>query len=89
MNGTHPIAEQLLADLKQESQLVNLIIQGCIEYRWAVGQEEREIAEAIVYNAFEAYAIDRGLTEQQAEQFCEQNLEPLIQTVQRILERGE
>ncbi|WP_416668575.1 hypothetical protein [Egbenema bharatensis] len=89
MNASHPIAEQLLADLKQESQLVNLIIQGCIEHRWAVDQEEREIAEAIVYNAFEAYAIDRGMTERQAEQFCEQHLESLIQTVQRILERGE
>lgn len=42
------IADQLLANLRQESQLVDLIIKGCIEYRWAVTEEERNIAEAMV-----------------------------------------
>jgi hypothetical protein len=79
------IANQLLADLKQEHQLVNLIIKGCIEYRWAIGEEEREIAEAIIYNAFEAYAISRGMPLKQAETFCDRYLENLIQTVQSIL----
>jgi hypothetical protein len=78
--------EQLLADLKQESELVDLIIKGCIEHRWAVGEEERNIAEAIVYNAFETYAIRRGMSEQKAEQFCERYLEHLIQVVQHVIE---
>jgi hypothetical protein len=89
VDSSQRVVEQLLADLHQESQLVNLIIKGCIEHRWAIGKEEREISEAIVYNAFETYAIKRGMTEQQAEQFCEQHLEHLIQTVQLALERGE
>ncbi|PSB10106.1 hypothetical protein C7B76_24520 [filamentous cyanobacterium CCP2] len=85
MNSFHPVADQLIADLKQESQLVNLIIKGCIEHRWAVTEEERQIAEAIVYNAFETYAIERGMTERKAESFCEQYLEQLIQLVQAVL----
>ncbi|NJR58370.1 MAG: hypothetical protein HC769_05620 [Cyanobacteria bacterium CRU_2_1] len=79
------IADQLLADLKQESQLVDLIIRSCIEYRWAIAEEEQEIAEAMIYNAFEAYVVARGMPPQQAEGFCERYLETLIQTVQRIL----
>lgn len=79
------IADQLLADLRQENQLINLIIKGCVEYRWAIGTEEQEIARAIVYNAFETYVIARGMPLEQAESFCEQNLERLIDTVQSIL----
>jgi hypothetical protein len=78
-------AEQLLADLRQEQQLMNLIIKGCIEHRWAVSEEEREIAKAIVYNAFETYAIARGMPLPEAERFCEQHLDRLIQQVQEIL----
>jgi hypothetical protein len=83
------IAEQLLDDFRQESQLVNLIIKGCIEYRWAVGEDEREIAEAIIYNAFETYAVARGIPLKQAEQFCENHLEELVQLVQAALIEGE
>ena len=79
------IADQLLADLKQESELVNLIIQGCIEDRWAIAPEEQEIARAIIYNAFETYAVSRGMPLEQAEEFCEQHLEQLIETVQAVL----
>lgn len=79
------IVEQLVSDLKQESQLVNLIIRGCLELRWAIGQEEKEIAEAMIYNAFETYAIARGMPLKAAENFCEQHLEELIQPVLTIL----
>lgn len=79
------IAEQLLSDLRQEKQLVNLIIQGCIELRWAIGEEEKEIAEAMIYNAFETYAIERGMSRKAAEKFCEQHLEELIHSVMTIL----
>ena len=79
------LVDQLLSDLKEESQLVNLIIRGCIELRWAVGEEEKEIAEAMIYNAFEAYAQARGMPLKAAEQFCEQHLEELIQRVLAIL----
>lgn len=79
------VADQLFADLRQESQLVDLIIKGCIEYRWAIGSEEQKIARAIIYNAFEAYVVDRGMPLEQAESFCEQNLEHLIHAVQTIL----
>lgn len=83
MNRPFPesVAEQLEADFRQEKQLVDLIIQSCIEYRWAIGEEEREIAEAMIYNAFETYAIERGMSLQQAETFCEYNLQKLIQAV--------
>jgi hypothetical protein len=80
-----PNADQLLANLRQESHLVDLIIKGCIEYRWAITEEERNIAEAIVYNAFETYAINSGMTEKQAERFCEQYLNTLIQIVDATL----
>lgn len=79
------IVEQLLSDLKQESQLVDLIIRGCIELRWAITEEEKEIAEAMIYNAFEAYALARGMSLKAAEEFCEQHLEELIQCVLAIL----
>lgn len=78
-------ADRLLADLRQEQQLMNLIIKGCIEHRWALSDEEKEIAKAIIYNAFETYAIARGMALPEAEQFCEQYLERLIQQVQEIL----
>jgi hypothetical protein len=80
-----PTAEQLLAGLRQESQLIDLIIKGCIEHRWAITEEERNIAEAMVYNAFETYAISNGMTQKQAEKFCEQHLNRLIQIVQETL----
>lgn len=79
------IVEQLLTDLKQESQLVDLIIRGCIELRWAIGEEEKETAEAMIYNAFEAYALARGMSLKVAEKFCEQHLEELIQRVLAVL----
>lgn len=87
MNEPSPdnIAEQLLADLRQEQQLVNLIIRGCIEHRWAVAEEEAELSEAIIYNAFEAYAVSRGMPLNEAENFCELHLDELIQRVQAIL----
>lgn len=87
MNQFFPasVAEQLMADFQQESQLINLIIQGCIEHRWAIGSEEQSIAEAMVYNAFETYAIERGMPLQQAEAFCEQHLAQLIHTIQTVL----
>lgn len=75
------IAEQLLDDLKQERQLVDLMIRGCIELRWAVSEEEKEIATAMIYNAFEAYALARGMSLKVAENFCEQHLEELIQRI--------
>lgn len=84
----HPaqtIAEQLLSDLRQEQQLLDLIIQGCIELRWAIAEEEKEIAEAMIYNAFETYAVERGMSLKAAERFCEQHLEELIESVLAIL----
>lgn len=79
------IVEQLLCDLRQESQLVDLIIRGCIELRWAIGEEEKETAEVMIYNAFEEYALARGMSLKAAEKFCEQHLEELIQRVLAIL----
>lgn len=79
------IADQLLADLREESQLVSLIIQGCIELRWAAGAAEKEMARAIVYNAFETYAIARGMSLDAAERFCERHLDELIQCVWTVL----
>jgi len=79
------IAEQLLSDLRREKQLVDLIIRGCIELRWALAQEEKEIAEAMIYNAFETYALSRGMSRKAAERFCEQHIEELIQSVLAIL----
>ncbi len=79
------IVEELLSNLRQESQLVNLIIRGCIELRWAIGEEEKETAEVMIYNAFEAYALAEGMSLEAAEKFCEQHLEELIQRVLAIL----
>lgn len=79
------IAEQLLSDLRRERQLVDLIIRGCVELRWAIAQDEKEIAEAMIYNAFETYAVERGMSLKAAERFCEQHLEELIQSVLAIL----
>ena len=80
-----PIAEQLLSDLRQEKQLLDLIIRGCIELRWALAEEEKEIAEAMIYNAFETYARTRGMSRKAAEIFCEEHLEELIESVMAIL----
>jgi hypothetical protein len=79
------VADELIADLRQEGQLVNLIIQGCVELRWATGPEERDIATAIIYNAFETYALERGMSLDAAEKFCEQHLDDLIQSVLTVL----
>jgi hypothetical protein len=79
------IAEQLLSDLRRERQLVDLIIRGCVELRWAIAQDEKETAEAMIYNAFETYALERGMSLKAAERFCEQHLEELIQSVLAIL----
>lgn len=79
------IVEQLLSDLRQESKLVDLIIRGCIELRWAITEEEKETALAMIYNAFEAYALARGMSLKAAEKFCDQHLEELIQCVLAIL----
>ena len=84
-NRDESIADQLLSDLRQERKLVDLIIRGCIELRWAIAQEEKEIAEAMIYNAFETYAIDRGMSVEAAESFCEQHLEELIRAVLAVL----
>lgn len=81
----HSIAEQLLADLRHERQLVDLIIRGCIELRWAIAQDEKEIAEAMIYNAFETYALERGMSLKAAERFCEQHLQELIQSILAVL----
>ncbi len=80
-----PIAEQLLSDLRQEKQLLDLIIRGCIELRWAIAEEEKEIAEAMIYNAFETYARTREMSRKAAEIFCEEHLEELIESVLAIL----
>ncbi|HEY9861009.1 MAG TPA: hypothetical protein V6D16_15995 [Candidatus Obscuribacterales bacterium] len=79
------VADELIADLRQEGQLINLIIQGCIELRWATGPEERDIATAMIYNAFETYALERGMSLEAAERFCERHLEDLIQNVLAVL----
>ncbi|MBD2038231.1 hypothetical protein H6F76_25080 [Leptolyngbya sp. FACHB-321] len=87
--SSRSIAEQLLDDFRQESQLVHLIINGCLASRGAVGEDEREMAEAMIYNAFETYAVARGMPLNQAEQFCEHHLEELVQLVQAALLEGE
>lgn len=79
------VADQLMMDLQRESQLMNLMIQGCIELHWAVGEEEKEISQAIIYNAFETYALERGMSLKEAEQFCEQHLEALIHEIWAVL----
>ncbi len=79
------IAEQLMADLHHEHELLNLMIRGCVELRWAVAEQEREIATAMIYNAFETYAIARGISTADAERFCDQHLDQLIQQICQIL----
>jgi hypothetical protein len=79
------VADELIADLQQESQIVDAIIRGCVEYRWALGPEEQQIAEAMIYNAFETYALERGLSLAQAEVFCERYLTTLIGVIDQIL----
>lgn len=64
---------------------MDLMISGWIEYRWAVDPEEREIAQAIIYNAFETYAVSRGMSLTQAEAFCEDHLEALIRAIETVL----
>lgn len=87
--ASQSIADQLMADFRQESALVSLIIKGCIEYSWAVGDEERQIAQAMVYNAFETYAIARGIPLEEAEDFCENHLADLVNMVQDALMQGD
>jgi hypothetical protein len=87
-NSSHhsqSVADELMADLKQEKQLMDLMIRGCIELRWATGAEERDIAIAMIYNAFETYALERGMSLEVAEKFCEQHLADLIQGVSAVL----
>ena len=79
--SSQTIADQLLADLKQERQLIDLMIRGCIELRWAIAEEEKEIARAMIYNAFETYAFSRGMSLEAAERFCDQHLDALIQRI--------
>ncbi|MGF1515774.1 MAG: hypothetical protein ACFB5Z_19025 [Elainellaceae cyanobacterium] len=76
---------ELATDLHREHELVNLMIRGCIEHRWSMSDEARDISVAMVYNAFETYAIERGLSLAEAEKFCEQYLEQLIQQIQDCL----
>ena len=73
--------DQILNNITQEIKLSGLITRGCLEHRWAIGEEERSICEAIVYNAFEAFAIQAGMTVQDAERFCDDHLELLMQRV--------
>lgn len=75
------ITNQLIKDFQRERQLIDLIIKGCIELRWAMGDDEREMAEAIVYNSFEAYVLERGMSLAEAESFCETHLDDLINRV--------
>jgi hypothetical protein len=44
-----------------------------------------EIAEAMIYNSFETYALARGISLAAVERFCEQHLEELIQGILAIL----
>jgi hypothetical protein len=39
----------------------------------------------MIYNAFETYAVERGMSLKAAERFCEQHLEELIESVLAIL----
>lgn len=80
-----PIADQLLADFKRESQLMDLMTRGCIELRWAIAEEEKDLAKAMIYNAFETYLVERGLSVPEAEKFCERHLESLIQSILAVL----
>jgi len=66
---SYPIAAQLLDDFKQESQLMDLIMRGCIELRWAIADEEKDLAKTMIYNAFETYLIERGLSIPEVENF--------------------
>jgi len=75
------LADALMTDFRREHQLVNLIIRGCMEYRWAVGEEERAIAKTIVFNAFEVYLIERGMPIQQAGEFCESHIDQLMKSI--------
>ena len=75
------LVETLLADFQWEHELVKLIIRGCIEHRWALGNEERAIAQAMVFNAFEAYVIERGMSVDEAGEFCEQHIDTLMDAV--------
>ena len=50
-----------------------------------MGEEETDLSEAMIYNAFEAYAVARGMPLKEAERFCEQHLDELIERIQAIL----
>ena len=64
-----------------------MIAWGCIEHRWAVTEEEREISEAMIYNAFEEFLLQEGMSVPEAERFCEAHLELLIKRVKDALEK--
>ncbi|WP_413166542.1 hypothetical protein ACL6C3_07490 [Capilliphycus salinus ALCB114379] len=78
--------DQLLGKLTKQIKLANLIAWGCIEHRWAVTEEEREISEAMIYNAFEEFLLQEGMSVPEAERFCETHLELLIKRVKDALE---
>lgn len=81
LNRQHHQIDALLADLHREHALVNLIIRGCIDYRWAISDDERAIAQAMIFNAFEAYLIEQGMAIADAGEFCDQHLDALMNAV--------
>ena len=78
--------DQLLGKLTNKLKLANLIAWGCIEHRRAITAEEKEISEAMIYNAFEEFLLQEGMSISEAERFCEAHLELLIQRVKDELE---
>ena len=78
----------MLGRLTNQLTLANLIAWGCIEHRWAVTEEEREISEAMIYNAFEEFVLQEGMSLPEAERFCETHLELLIKRVKDALENS-
>ena len=79
--------DRLLGKLANQLKLANLIAWGCIEHRWAITEEEREISEAMIYNAFEEFVLQEGMSVTEAERFCEAHLELLIKRVKDELEK--
>ncbi|MEL7039162.1 MAG: hypothetical protein AAFO04_26665 [Cyanobacteria bacterium J06592_8] len=78
--------DRLVGKLSQQIRLSRLIAWGCIEHRWAMTEEEKEISEAMIYNAFEEFFLQEGMTLSEAERFCEAHLELLIKRVKEALE---
>lgn len=79
--------DRLVGKLSQQIRLSSLIAWGCIEHRWAMTQEEKEISEAMIYNAFEEFVLQEGMSLSEAERFCEAHLELLIKRVKEALEK--